>query len=120
MRLIGIPKMSSDGTDHLTREELERIESFLNLFTAIEAELQRRLRVPTTTPFNRLLRDYRQQNPYGQDDADDLGHYAQIRNFLTHERNPELGYPVAAEAEVFTEDGLIDAVVKLARTDPVH
>jgi uroporphyrinogen III methyltransferase/synthase len=26
----------------------------------------------------------------------------------------ELGYPVAAEAEVFTEDGLIDAMVKLA------
>ena len=26
----------------------------------------------------------------------------------------ELGYPVAAEADVFTEDGLIDAVVRLA------
>ena len=32
----------------------------------------------------------------------------------------ELGYPVAAEAEVFTEDGLIDAVVRLAGTDPRH
>jgi uroporphyrinogen III methyltransferase/synthase len=29
----------------------------------------------------------------------------------------ELGYPVAAEADVFTEDGLIDAVVRLARAE---
>ncbi|MDB5308643.1 MAG: hypothetical protein JWO38_2845 [Gemmataceae bacterium] len=87
--------MSTNGDDHLTAEERERIERFLNVFTAIEAELQKRLRVPATTPFNRLLRDYRQQNPYWQDDADDLGHYAQIRNFLTHERTPEFGYPVA-------------------------
>lgn len=85
----------STGDDLLTREERERIERFLHLFTAIEAELQTRLRLPATTPFNRLLRDYRQRNPYWQDDADDLGHYAQIRNFLTHERTPEFGYPVA-------------------------
>ena len=26
----------------------------------------------------------------------------------------ELGYPVAAEADVFTADGLIDAVIRLA------
>ncbi len=32
----------------------------------------------------------------------------------------ELGYPVAAEADVFTEDGLIDAVVRLAGTEPGH
>jgi uroporphyrinogen III methyltransferase/synthase len=32
----------------------------------------------------------------------------------------ELGYPVAAEADVFTEDGLIDAVVKLAQGEPGH
>jgi uroporphyrinogen III methyltransferase/synthase len=32
----------------------------------------------------------------------------------------ELGYPVAAEADVFTEDGLIDAVVRLARAEPAH
>jgi uroporphyrinogen III methyltransferase / synthase len=32
----------------------------------------------------------------------------------------EMGYPVAAEAEVFTEDGLIEAVVKLARAEPGH
>jgi uroporphyrinogen III methyltransferase/synthase len=32
----------------------------------------------------------------------------------------ELGYPVAAEADVFTEDGLIDAVVKLAQSEPSH
>lgn len=87
--------MSTGGDDLLTVEERERIEQFLCLFTAIEAELQRRLPVPANTPFNRLLREYRQQNPYGQDDADDLGHYAQIRNFLTHERTPEFGYPVA-------------------------
>lgn len=31
-----------------------------------------------------------------------------------------LGYPVAAEADVFTEDGLIDAVVRLARSEPTH
>jgi uroporphyrinogen III methyltransferase/synthase len=29
----------------------------------------------------------------------------------------ELGYPVAAEADVFTEDGLIDAVVRLALSE---
>ena len=29
----------------------------------------------------------------------------------------ELGYPVAAEAEVFTEDGLIEAVVRLVRSE---
>ncbi len=87
--------MSTDGNDLLTTEEQERIERFLALFAAIETELQRRLRVPATTAFNRLLRDYRQRNPYWQDDAEDLGHYAQIRNFLTHERTPEFGYPVA-------------------------
>jgi predicted transcriptional regulator len=80
---------------HLTGEERERIDQFLNLFTAIEGELQKRLRVPTTTQFSRLLREYRLQNPYWQEDAEDLGHYAQIRNFLTHERTPEFGYPVA-------------------------
>ncbi|MBA4186601.1 MAG: uroporphyrinogen-III C-methyltransferase [Planctomycetaceae bacterium] len=32
----------------------------------------------------------------------------------------QLGYPVAAEAEVFTEDGLIEAVVKLAQGEPTH
>jgi uroporphyrinogen III methyltransferase/synthase len=32
----------------------------------------------------------------------------------------ELGYPVAAEAEVFTEDGLIDTVVRLAQGEPSH
>lgn len=32
----------------------------------------------------------------------------------------ELGFPVAAEADVFTEDGLIAAVTHLARTDPGH
>jgi uroporphyrinogen III methyltransferase/synthase len=32
----------------------------------------------------------------------------------------ELGYPVAAEAEVFTEDGLIDAVIRLAQSEPGH
>jgi uroporphyrinogen III methyltransferase / synthase len=32
----------------------------------------------------------------------------------------ELGYPVAAEAEVFTEDGLIEAVAGLARAEPGH
>ncbi|MCE9567077.1 MAG: uroporphyrinogen-III C-methyltransferase [Planctomycetes bacterium] len=32
----------------------------------------------------------------------------------------ELGYPVAAEADVFTEDGLIDAVVRLAQSEPAH
>ena len=32
----------------------------------------------------------------------------------------ELGYRVAAEADVFTEDGLIDAVARLARTDHGH
>lgn len=31
-----------------------------------------------------------------------------------------MGYPVAAEAEVFTEDGLIDAVIRLARAEPAH
>jgi uroporphyrinogen III methyltransferase/synthase len=31
-----------------------------------------------------------------------------------------LDYPVAAEAEVFTEDGLIDAIVKLAQNEPGH
>jgi uroporphyrinogen-III synthase len=31
-----------------------------------------------------------------------------------------MGYPVAAEADVFTEDGLIEAVVRLARSDPGH
>jgi len=30
----------------------------------------------------------------------------------------DLGYPVAAEADTFTEDGLIEAVVRLARTEP--
>jgi uroporphyrinogen III methyltransferase/synthase len=29
-----------------------------------------------------------------------------------------LGFPVAAEAEVFTEDGLVDALVRLARSEP--
>ena len=32
----------------------------------------------------------------------------------------ELGYPVAAEAAVFTEDGLIDAVIQLARSELGH
>ncbi len=32
----------------------------------------------------------------------------------------ELGYPVAAEADVFTEDGLIEAVMKLAQAEPAH
>ncbi len=31
----------------------------------------------------------------------------------------ESGYPVAAEASVYTEDGLIDAVVRLARQEPI-
>jgi uroporphyrinogen III methyltransferase/synthase len=31
-----------------------------------------------------------------------------------------LGFPVAAEADVFTEDGLIEAVVRLARLEPGH
>ncbi len=31
-----------------------------------------------------------------------------------------LGYPVAAEAKVFTEDGLIEAVIQLAREDVTH
>lgn len=31
-----------------------------------------------------------------------------------------LGYPVAAEADVFTEDGLIAALVRLAAADPGH
>jgi CBS domain-containing protein len=87
--------MSTGGNDLLTVEERERIECFLNLFTAIETELQRRLRVPATTAFNRLLRDYQQLNLYRRDDAEDLAHYAQIRNFLIHERDPDFGYPVA-------------------------
>jgi uroporphyrinogen III methyltransferase/synthase len=29
----------------------------------------------------------------------------------------ELGYPVAAEATTFTEDGLIDAVIRLVREE---
>jgi uroporphyrinogen III methyltransferase/synthase len=29
----------------------------------------------------------------------------------------ELGYPVTAEAEVFTEEGLIEAVVRLVRSE---
>ena len=49
--------MSTGGDDLLTAEERERIERFLCLFTAIEAELQTRLRMPATMPFNRLLRD---------------------------------------------------------------
>jgi uroporphyrinogen III methyltransferase/synthase len=32
----------------------------------------------------------------------------------------ELGLPVAAEATTYTEDGLIDAVVELARREPAH
>jgi uroporphyrinogen III methyltransferase/synthase len=32
----------------------------------------------------------------------------------------ELGYPVAAEADVFTEDGLIEAIVRLAGSEPRH
>jgi len=32
----------------------------------------------------------------------------------------DLGYPVAAEADVFTEDGLIAAVVRLAQSEPPH
>jgi uroporphyrinogen III methyltransferase/synthase len=32
----------------------------------------------------------------------------------------ELGYPVAAEADVFTEDGLIEAVIRLAQSEPAH
>lgn len=32
----------------------------------------------------------------------------------------ELGYPVAAEADVYTEDGLIEAIVKLSQAEPVH
>ncbi len=32
----------------------------------------------------------------------------------------ELGYRVAAEADAFTEDGLIEAVVRLARAEPPH
>lgn len=31
-----------------------------------------------------------------------------------------LGYPVAAEADEFTEDGLIEAVVRLSRSEPGH
>ena len=32
----------------------------------------------------------------------------------------ELGFPVAAEARVYTEDGLIEAVVGLAKEEPAH
>ena len=38
---------------------------------------------------------------------------------ITGDAVRELGLPVAAEATTFTEDGLIDAVVKLARSEKV-
>ena len=90
------PQMQQpDSGQHLTVEEQRRIEDFLSVFAAIESALQKRLQANATTKFHRPVSDYRQRNPFWQDDADHLEHYAQIRNFLTHERTTEFGYPVA-------------------------
>lgn len=84
---------STNSTPHLTAEERGRIDTFLAAFTEVETVLQNRLGVNATTKFNRLVSDYRERNPLWQADAADLDHYAQIRNFLTHERTVEHGYP---------------------------
>jgi predicted transcriptional regulator len=86
---------STNSTPHLTAEESLRIDTFLSVFASIESALQKRLQANSTTKFHRLVSDYRQRNPFWKNDADDLDHYAQIRNFLTHERTAEFGYPVA-------------------------
>lgn len=87
--------MSTGDLPHLTAAEVERNNQFLQTFATIEGVLQDRLRVPRTTSVSRLIRDYRGRNAYWQEDADDLIHYAQIRNFLTHEQDEDNGHPVA-------------------------
>lgn len=108
---------STNSTPHLTAEERVRIDTFLAAFTEVEAVLQSRLGVNATTKFSRLVSDYRQQNPLWQADADDLDHYAQIRNFLTHERTVEYGYPVAVTPR--SVDGLRAILDRLKSPIPV-
>lgn len=87
--------MSTGEVHHLTPAEVERNNQFLRTFAGIEAALQARLGVDQHTPVSRLIRAYRDRNAFWQDDATDLVHYSQIRNFLVHEQDADDGHPVA-------------------------
>jgi CBS domain-containing protein len=84
--------------DHyLTHEENERIGRFLDLFADVEQILKKRLRLPLgkRSDVSELIQDYLAVNAYWDRHARELDHLRLIRNFLTHERNSENGYPVA-------------------------
>lgn len=71
-------------------------EQFLDTFGDIERSLRIRLRLPNRdrTPLNVLIERYRRLNPYWHEQTNDLDQLREIRNFLTHERNGQDGYPV--------------------------
>jgi predicted transcriptional regulator len=75
---------------------MEPNDQFLNCFGDIERALRARLRLPTRdrTGLSELIKRYLKLNPYWHEQAADLDHYREIRNFLTHERNGQHGYPV--------------------------
>src|SRR5579864_1653714 len=83
--------------DYLTHEENERIRQFLDIFADVEQSLKKRLRLPlgVHSDVSELIKDYLAVNAYWERLARELDHLRLIRNFLTHERSSENGYPVA-------------------------
>jgi predicted transcriptional regulator len=89
--------MTMNHDDLLTPEERQRVEEFLSVFSDIESLIKNRLEPPpdSRNTVTRLINDYLERNPYWSRDASELRHLKDIRNFLTHERTQECGYPVA-------------------------
>jgi hypothetical protein len=81
----------------LTPKENDHIRLFLDLFADVEQLLKKRLRVPLGkhTEVGALIQDYLKLIAYWERHAREVDQLRLIRNFLTHERNPEDGNPVA-------------------------
>lgn len=90
-----IRQMAEPAESQPTAQDWKTTDSFLAVFSDIERLLKDRVSRRGNVKASDLIQEYLELNPYWARDHKDLEHFRQIRNFLTHERTHEHGFPVA-------------------------
>ena len=91
-------------------------QKFLHIFADIEQLLCERVAEKTVKkpPVSQLIDQYAKKNPLWKDAARELHHFREIRNFLSHERSEQHGFPVEV-----TENAIARlSAIKQALKDP--
>jgi CBS domain-containing protein len=105
-------------TAPLPQDQLDRIERFINAYNAIDRYLREYFRSEKYVPFSQLVREYRGKNVYWRDD-DELQVFADLRNYLVHERTEMYQYlSVPTPGVVEQIEGIRDRLIAPERVFP--